>query len=43
MTGSRVGEDEWIMGKANPFVGHEVMSSLRDMRVGSLIDWKSFG
>lgn len=37
----KVFQDEWVSGIDNPFVGQEVMSSLCDMKVGSLIDWRS--
>lgn len=37
----RVFMDEWIVGCDNPFVGVDVMSSLSDLRVGSLIDWRT--
>jgi len=38
----RAFKDEWIFGIDNPFVGQNIMASLEDMRVGSLIDWRSF-
>lgn len=38
---AKVIQDEWVPGLDNPFAGQQVMnmSSLRDLKVGSLIDW----